>query len=173
DKKLVLVGNFTKWQKKGVFIPMETWASGAGFQISGKLWTDLLPFPLDEKAMNIKKKKLDKDIVKISKNLISNKGRKAKFGDIAIFHSFRTLCQIAPGILSADYEYYRERNANEKSAKWYIPIKVPFLYSMLGKLLEKMVRRQVSGSTDMVKLESIKGRYVTRLLNMEKRKTMP
>jgi multimeric flavodoxin WrbA len=165
DKKLVLIGNFTKWQQKGVFIPMETWASGAGFRISGKLWMDLLPFPLNEDAMNTKKKKLEKDIVKISKNLISNKDRKVKFGDIAIYHSLRTLCQIAPDILTADYDYFREIDAYKKTSKWYIPIKVPLIYSMIGRLLEIMIRRQVSGSTDMDKLKTIKGRYVTRLID--------
>ncbi len=165
DKKMILIGNFTKWQEKGVFIPMETWASGSGFQIAGKLWTDLMPFPMTEIAIDKKKLMLDKEITKVSKALVGRKARKVGFGDIAIFHSFRALCEIAPDILMADHEYFRERNAFDKNTKWFIPIKVPAIYNLLGKLMEKIVFRQVSGSTDMEKLKNIKGRYVTRLLS--------
>lgn len=163
DKKIILLGNFTKWQKKGVFIPMETWASSAGFQIAGKFWTDMMPFPLTEEELVKKKQKTYKAAVEISKKLISEKPRKLGFGDVAIFHSFRTLSQIAPDILIADNEYFKERNAFLKSTKWYISIKVPAIYDFLGNLLEKMVKKQVLATTDMEQLKTIKGRYITRL----------
>ena len=163
NKKMILIGNFTKWQEKGVFIPMETWASGAGFQIIGKFWTDMMPFPLTGEELSKKKNSIDKAADKISKKLIENKPKKIGFGDVAIFHSFRTLSQIAPEILSADYEYFKERNAFIKSTKWYIHVKVPAVYNFLGNLMEKMVKKQVTGSTDMEKLKTIKGRYITRL----------
>jgi len=165
NKKLILIGNLTKWQKDGVFIPMETWASGSGFQICGKLWTDMMPFPLNTRALDNKKEQLNREIGKISRKLQSNKRWKPAFGDVAIFHVFRTLCQIAPNVLVADYDYFKEKNAFEKSARWYIPIKVPALYTLLGRLMEKMVKRQVVKSTDMEKLITLKSRYVTRLLN--------
>lgn len=165
DKKLVLIGNFTKWQRDSVFAPMETWASGSGFQSCGKLWTDMMPFPLNENALDKKKEQLNRDIGKISRKLQSNKRWKPAFGDVVIFHVFRTLCQIASNMLIADYDYFKEKNAFEKSARWYIPIKVPALYTLLGRLMEKMVKRQVVKSTDMEKLITLKSRYVTRLLN--------
>jgi len=165
DKKIVLIGNFTRWQEKGVFIPMETWASGAGFQIAGKFWTDLMPFPMTSEVLDKKKIKINSEIVKIGKSLKSGKPRKLKFGDVAIFHSFRALCKIAPDILIADNTYFAEKKAFEKSAKWYIPIKVPALYNFLGNLMEKIVEKQVTKGTDIEKLKEIKGRYVTKLLN--------
>ncbi|MCK5757742.1 MAG: NAD(P)H-dependent oxidoreductase [Clostridiales bacterium] len=163
NKKMILIGNFTKWQEKGVFIPMETWASGAGFEMVGKYFTDMMPFPMTEEVLNKKKKTIEKAAVKISKKLSANKPRKVKFSDVIIFRVFRTLCKIAPNILIADDEYFKEIKANDKSSKWYIPTKVPVLFHWAGKFMEKMVKRQVIADTDMEELKNIKGRQVTRL----------
>jgi len=163
NKKMMLIGNFTKWQKKGVFIPMETWASGAGFDIAGKFFMDMMPFPAAKEVLVKKKQAIEKAAFKISKNLIADKPRKVRFGDVAIFHSLRTLCKIAPNILKADEEYFEEINAYDKNTKWYIPAKVPIIYSWLGILIEKRVRKQVTGATDLEKLKSIKNRHVIRL----------
>jgi multimeric flavodoxin WrbA len=51
-KKAFLISSCTKWQEKGVFIPMETWVSGAGFKSVGKMFVEMLPFPLNEKELN-------------------------------------------------------------------------------------------------------------------------
>ena len=164
DKKMVLIGNFTKWQEKSVFTPMETWASGAGFQVAGKFYTDMMPFPLTRQELDKKKSDINKAVLAISRKLKKEIPRKLNFGSVVIFHIFRTLCQIAPGILIADHEYFSERNAYDKSTRWYIPVKVPALYHFLGNIMERMVKKQVSNGTDMEKLKNIKGRYVTRLL---------
>ena len=161
-KKMILLGNFTKWQEKGVFIPMETWASGAGFELSGKFYTDMLPFPLKEAEMEKKKSTISKASQKMSKSLISARPLRLKFGDVAMFHVLRTLCKTVPDILEADYEYFDGIKAFDKSTRWYIPVKVPVLYSLIGRLMEKMVKRQVEGVMDREKLASIKGRYVIR-----------
>ncbi len=162
-KKMILIGNFTKFQEKGVFIPMETWASGAGFDIVGKFFIDMMPFPDSENVLNKKRDTIEKAAFKISKKLISEKPRKLEFGDVVVFHIFKVLCKIAPNILIADNEYFIEKKAFDKETKWYIPTKVPILYHWAGKLMEKIVRRQVIKDTDMEKLKNIKGRHVTRL----------
>lgn len=163
NKKMILIGNFTKFQEKGVFIPMETWASGAGFDIAGKFFTDMMPFPLTEEVLNKKKKTIEKAAIKISKKLLANKPRRVKFGDVIIFHVFKTLCKIAPNILIADEEYFNGIKAYEKETKWYTPTKIPRLFNWVGNIMEKIVKRRVIAGTNMEELKNIKGRQVTRL----------
>lgn len=162
-KKMILIGNFTKFQEKGVFIPMETWASGAGFEIAGKFYIDMMPFADSKDVLDNKKFKIEKAAFKISKKLLSNKPRKVNFGDVVGFQVFKVLCKIAPNVLIADTEYFTELNAFDKNTSWYIDTKVPMIYQLAGKLMANIIRRQIVKATDMEKLKTMKGRHVTRL----------
>jgi len=57
-KKAYLLSACTKWQESSVFKPLETWASGAGFTMTGKTYVEMLPFPLTEKILNKSKEKI-------------------------------------------------------------------------------------------------------------------
>lgn len=162
-KKAYIIGNFTKWQKKGVFIPLETWASGAGFEVCGKVFVDMLPFPATEKELDKKRKKLSIAARKFGESLLNDGVRKPKFGDIAIFHSFRTLCRLAPGILEADSAYFNAINAYDKNTLWYVPAKISKFMNLMGNLMERQVRRQVLGMIDAERTEKARGRHLTKL----------
>ncbi|MBN1624490.1 MAG: flavodoxin family protein, partial [Clostridia bacterium] len=70
-KKAYVLGNFTKWQEKSVFTPMETWLSGAGFEVCGKIYVDILPFPLKEEELDKRRRKLEKGAQSFARHLKS------------------------------------------------------------------------------------------------------
>jgi multimeric flavodoxin WrbA len=162
-KKAYVLGNFTKWQEKSVFAPMETWLSGAGFEICGKTYVDMLPFPLKESELKKKRLKLDKAAVEFAKRLLSDKPRKLKFADIPIFHAFRTMSAIAPTILKADSRYFSDLDAYEKGKQWYIPLKVPFIYNLFGRYIGRMVGKQIGGMVDDERMKQADGRIYNEL----------
>ncbi len=161
-KKAYILGNFTKWQEKSVFTPMETWLLGAGFEVCGKTYVDLLPFPLTEQELDKRRVKLKKAADTFSKRLLSDKPRRLKFGDIPIFHAFRVMSNIAPNILKADSKYFTDINSNG-SNRWYVPLKVPFIYNLFGRYIGKTIRRQITRMTDEKRMKKADGRVFNEL----------
>ena len=162
-KKAYLISSCTKWQEKTVFTPMETWASGAGFLIAGKLYIEMLPFPLNEIELDKKRKKIKKAANDYYKK-ISNKNKiNVDIGSVIIHHVFRTLSKIAPGILKADYKYFSKNKAYEKKDIWYIPAKVSFLKYRFAHFIERIIEKEVSKIVDHEKMLNHDGEYRNRL----------
>lgn len=162
-KKAFLISSCTKWQEKSVFSPMETWIKGAGFSFAGKVYVDILPFPLNKEEINKRRKTLEKAAKKFHSELKNLDEIKLDFGNIMIFHAFKTLCKIAPSILQADYEYFKNKNAYEKDTKWYIPVKVPKFKHYLGKYMGKKMEKDISKMIDFEIMENDKNGFKNKL----------
>lgn len=163
NKKAYVLGNFTKWQKKSVFTPMENWLSGAGFEVCGKTFVDLLPLPLNNKEMDKKRVTLNKGADIFARRLQSDKSRRLKFGDVVIYHVFSVLSAIAPKVLKADSRFFNEINAYEKTSRWYITANVPGTVNLMGRIMRKMVHKQITGITDSKRLDEADGRVYNEL----------
>lgn len=163
NKKTYLIANCTKWQEKSVFTPMETWVTGSGFTLCGKIYTDMLPFPVKENILDKKRKLINKSACEFGRELKTNVILKPKFGDLMIFHLFRTLCKIAPNILKADAIYFKERKAYDKETKWYVPAKISSLKHNFASIIEKKMEKEIFRMIDKKELEKVDDRYVTRL----------
>lgn len=162
-KYIYLLANCTKYQTTGVFTPLETWAGGAGFTFVGKTHVEMLPFPLKESELDKTRKKLASAAHELTDAVTSGRRRKIGFGDLMVFHAFRTLCDIAPNILQADRRYFEKRHAYDKGTAWYVPARVPRLRSALARMLEKRIRKGVLKVVDQEKLQEHTGRYKNRL----------
>lgn len=152
-KKAFLISSCTKWQEKSVFTPLKTWVLGAGFTFAGKVYIEMPPLPLNEKALNKIRKKLEKAVAKFHAMLQKSKYTKPNFADIIIFYVLRTLCKTAPKILKADYEYFSTKKAYEKNVKWYIPVKISRLKHKFATFLEKRVEKGILKMLDHEKLK--------------------
>jgi len=97
-KKAFLLSTCTKWQKKGVFIPMETWSSGAGFTVSEKLFVEMYPFPLLQKKLDKIRIKIAAAAGRFHESFGTSVELKPDFGSVTVFHIFRALAGIAPRI---------------------------------------------------------------------------
>jgi multimeric flavodoxin WrbA len=162
-KKAYLIANCTKWQEKSVFIPMETWINGAGFTQVGKIYVDMMPFPVNENILDKKRKIISDGANEFAKELKSGDELKPKFGDIMIFHAFRTLCKLAPNILKADTLYFNKKNSYDKSTKWYVPAKISLVKHYFANAMEKKIEKEISKMVDKQELQKVEKRYITRL----------
>lgn len=163
DKKLFLIGNLQSMQKKGVFIPLEAFASGAKFQYCGKFYTMTPPFPLKKSELEKEKNKIKKSAQKLCDKLQSKTPRKLNFGDVAHFNVLKNLAEFAPNIMKADYEYFNKANVYDEKSSWFIDIKVPFLMNFFGKKLGKKVYKLFEKTADKNKIKKVEHRYLNRL----------
>ncbi|MBU5484597.1 NAD(P)H-dependent oxidoreductase [Clostridium sp. MSJ-11] len=162
-KKAYIISSCTKWQEKGVFIPMETWVSAAGFNFVGKTYVDMLPLPMSQKEMDKKRKKIDKASYEFYTALNRKEQLKPKFSHLMVFHSFRTLCEMAPNVLKADYEYFKERNAYDKNTKWYVPANISFIKHNIACKMEGKMVKVIEKLIDKEKISVTNGRYKNEL----------
>lgn len=162
-KKAFLISSCTKWQEKSVFTPMQTWISGAGFGFAGKAFVDMLPFPLNKEEINKRRKIIGQAAIKFYTELKKTSEIKPDFGGIIIFHVFRTLCKIAPKILKADYEYFKNKNAYDKNTRWYIPIKVSNFKHYLANYMEKKMEKSISKMVNFQTLREHENGYENKL----------
>lgn len=163
NKKAFLIANCTKWQEKSVFTPMETWVKGSGFTLSGKIYVDMLPFPMNKKEMDKRRKLIEKGTINYAKELSKENQINPNFGDVMIFHVFRTLCEIAPKILKADYEYFKAKDAYSYGTRWYIPTKISSIKHHVANLIEKKMKREIHKMIDIEKVENTENRYKINL----------
>lgn len=154
-KQVYILSSCTKWQKEGVFIPMETWASGAGASVVDKTFVDLLPFPQTEKELDKKRKIIEKASQTYAKALLScSDVLEPKFGDFMIFNMFRMLSKLFPNILKADYRYYHEKISEED--KWHIKAKIKFFPYFMAKRMISPISKYIRKTTDFSKVASFK-----------------
>lgn len=142
---------------------METWVSGAGFTFCGKVYVDMMPFPINKKILDKKRKLIEKGACEFGKELKNDGQLKPDFGGLMIFHAFRTLSKMAPNILKADAVYFKERNAYDKCTKWYVPAKISFLMHYFANVMEKKMEKEIFKMVDKEELEKVDNRYVTHL----------
>ena len=162
-KKAFLISSCTKWQEKSVFTPMQTWVSAAGFKLVGKIFVEMLPFPLTEPELAKKRLAIDKAAVQFSKGLQQKQAPKADLGSLMVFHAFRTLCKMAPNILKADSTYFNNINAYHQDTKWYIPTKVSPIHHRFACFMEKQIKKTVSNMIDPVRLNNGKNDFKNKL----------
>ncbi|PKM96211.1 MAG: hypothetical protein CVU84_00405 [Firmicutes bacterium HGW-Firmicutes-1] len=162
-KRAFLISSCTKWQTKGVFIPMETWASAAGFNVVDKVYVDILPFPMSKVELDKRRTKLEKAAHSFYKAMIRPSTLKPKFGEIFVFHVFRVICKIAPQILQADLRYYEEKDAFNKDTKWYVPAQVSSFKHHMANFLEKKMRNTISKMVDYEKLLTVEKGFRNKL----------
>ncbi len=162
-KKIFIVSNSTKWQEASVSKPMETWASASGFEQIGKLAIDILPFPLSDKELDKRRSKIKLAASKFDKKAREMKIINPDFGGLMVFHAFRTLCAIAPNVLKADYNYFKEKKAYDKGAKWFVEAKISPVKHFIANLIERKMKKDILKMIDLKKLESANGIYRNKL----------
>lgn len=162
-KKAFLLSSCTKWQEKSVFTPMETWLSASGFKSAGKLYVEMLPFPLNEAELDKRRKAIDSAASNFAKELQKGPEIKPDFGSLSVFHAFRTLSKFAPNILKADFRYYTEKNAYHKDTKWFMPVKVPYIKHLMATFIERSIKKAVVKMTDPEKLKAADGGFRNKL----------
>ena len=163
-KKAFLLSACTKWQEKGVFIPMETWASGAGFTVSGKAYTDLMPFPQAKEDLEKKRSYLEGAAETFATALRGqNAPPRPGFGDYMIFNVFSRIARVMPNVFSADYTYFSKIGAYE-GADWYRPSKPRFLPRALTRLLAGRIEKALDKMIDHERLAEGKKIYKNTLM---------
>ena len=162
-KKAFLISSCTQWQEKGVFIPMQNWVTAVGFRLAGKLFVDMLPFPLNAKEMDKKRQKIARAAAGFARELRAQPEIKPDFGGVMVFHVFRTLSQLAPRILKADYQYYDNKNAYDKDTRWFIPAKVSRLKHLAAQFMAKRIGNAVTKMMDRERLEGNGADFKNRL----------
>jgi len=163
-KKFILISASTKFIIKHVFLPMETLAAAAGFKLISKLNIEMPPFPLNEKVMNKNREIIKKEAYNVFKK-IRNKEKiiKPDFGSTVIFYIFRTFCRMFPGIMAADYKYFKEKKAWDKETKWYIPAKMNFINIFFSKLIENNMQKALRKIIDLKKGENFNKDLINKL----------
>lgn len=147
----------TSQQEKTVSGPMATWLNGAGQELIGTTRVDMLPFPLTEKELNKKRKKIEAGAVRLHKALNRKKVYSPGFNKVVVFHIMRSLCKIEPRLLRADSNYFSSINAYNPKSRWYIKTRVSWVNHFLSRLMEGMVNRMITGMVDGDKLKEAKG----------------
>ncbi|TYQ15262.1 UNVERIFIED_CONTAM: NADPH-dependent FMN reductase [Acetivibrio alkalicellulosi] len=163
SKKIFYISSCTKWQEKGVFIPMQTWGSAAGFSFIGKMYIDMLPLPFTEKEKMKRRKRIKKSAVSFDKSAMTIVDIKPDFGGVVIFHSFRTICKIAPKIMKADYEYFKKIKAYDKDTKWYVNAKISPIKHYLANFIEKRIEKAINKMIDKNEIDNCKGSFKNKL----------
>ncbi len=162
-KPIYFLAAATKWQKRSVFTPMETWGGGAGFRKAGSTYIEMYPFPTSEREMEKKRETLRRAAKDFHKALIYKGPIQPKFGEVMIFHVFKTLSELFPTILLADRRYFEEKGAYKKGAKWYIPAKISPLTNAMARFAASRLRKGITGMADMEKTKTIRGHFRNKL----------
>lgn len=162
-KSAYLLSSCTKWQERGVFIPMETWASGAGFTVAGKSYTDIMPFPQAEYDLEKKRASLIRAAETLAASLRGQNGQlKPDFGGYMIFNAFSMFARMMPNIFSADYAYFSKLGAYE-GADWYRPARPRVLLRALSRLLAGRIEKSLGKMIDHERLAEGKAVYKNSL----------
>lgn len=174
-KRAFLIGCCTKWLEKGVMLPMETWASAAGFRVVGKTCVDMLPFPLSESELDKRRKKIDDAASRLMNEMRQDMpqckpsdaegdaARQLSFGETFMFYVFRTLARVAPQILQADFRYFSERKAYDKETAWYVPARVSPVHRWMARFAERRMHSALLKMTDQDKLKDASPSFRNKL----------
>ena len=162
-KKIFLISSCTKWQEEGVFIPMKTWAQGAGFDLCGSMYIDMMPFPYSEGELEKRRNKVNEAAFSFDKIIKEKKEIKPEFSRIMIFHAFRTMSAMFPKVMQADYRYFSDKKAYDKNSKWYIPAKIPFFKNFMAGIIEKKMKSSIMSMVDQEKSEKADGVFRNKL----------
>jgi multimeric flavodoxin WrbA len=162
-KPIFFLSAATKWQMKSVFAPMETWGGGAGFRKAGKTFVEMYPFPASKKETQKKRAVLKEAAARYHKALLYKGPIKPKFGDVMVFHAFRTLSDLFPTILQADRRYFEEKGAYRPGAKWYVPAKISPMTNVMARIAAGRMRKGITGMADMERARTINGHFRNKL----------
>ena len=163
-KPAFILSACTKWQEKGVFIPLETWASGAGFTVAGKAYTDLMPFPQVESDLEKKRLHLKRAANTFATALRGQKApMKPGFGDYMIFNAFSMIARMMPNIFSADYAYFTKLGAYE-GGDWYRPARPRIFLRAISRLLAGRIEKALGKMIDRQRLAEGKKLYKNKLI---------
>lgn len=162
NKKVFLLASCNDILQKSVFVPMENWAHASGFTVVGKSYIDMLPVPLTNKVLDKKRSNLKAAAAKFYHAIQCPKAHRPVFGSLLIFRVMRTLCHNFPELFKADYDYYNGKNAYEKGARWFLPIKLPFIKDLVAKLIEVKYKKDIKKLADTGKNHCCK-RHINRL----------
>lgn len=161
-KKIFYLSNCTKWQNYSVITPMASWGSGAGFTSIGRLFTDMLPFPLTEKELDKLRKVIGKAVSEFERK-INSTDIKPDFGSMMVFRAFRTMSSLAPDIMKADKSYMEKIGAYTPGKKWFIDVKIPFFMNFMANSIEKNMKKTLASMIDSEKLKESSGLYRNKL----------
>ncbi|HPO49818.1 MAG TPA: NAD(P)H-dependent oxidoreductase [Spirochaetota bacterium] len=160
-KKAFIIAITTKMVRKGVYLPLETFASAAGFEITGKNFYPMLPFPAKEKEIEKIRESVKKDSKKFYHS-VSNKGKiKADLGQVIVFHIFRTLAKVFPNISKADYAYFTKIDGYNR--RFYVDAKVSFFQNIFANFIESSAKKDFEKIVDKEKLKTADGWFRNKL----------
>lgn len=160
-KKAFILANCTRWQESSVMAPMETWLKASGFILSGKVYLDLMPFPLVSKELEKKRKLLKTSARDFAMRLGDISIRKLKLSEVMQFHTFRVISSLLPNIFIADHRYYAAYRGSKR--RWYVPAKVSFLTHQAAKIISKRIKKVIDRMIHKDKIDTVKKNYINKL----------
>ncbi len=145
-KSLLCISACTVWQKKSVFAPMKAWGDASGFASVHQAYAELLPLPMQAKALNKQKKRLCRTAEKFAESLKRDRVKTVKLSDLMVFKAFSMLSQAAPLLMKADAEYYRQFSS---SALWHSPAHIPVVTRLTAKILSSRMNKSIGNIVDL------------------------
>ena len=160
-KKAFIIAVATKFVKKGVFLPMEAFASSAGFEIAGKNFYPMLPFPAKENELDKIRDNIKKDAKKLYESILNKDKIKADTGQVILFHIFRTMAKFFSNITKADFTYFTKIDGYNK--KFYVEAKISPIQNLLGNFIESSAKKDFEKIVDKEKLKTADGWFRNKL----------
>lgn len=146
-KQALLVSNSSPFATKAAVKAMRDFAQNAGFTCM-ELMTSLLPMPMNEEAVRREWHKVEQMAEAFYRAVAEPKTRRLNTGDLMLFTSMKTLAQLMPDTMKADYAYFAERGAYD-GKPWYIDdVKIPLFPRLMAGLMAPMVKKGMAGMLD-------------------------
>jgi len=146
-RKALLVSNSSPYATKAAVRAMKDFADSAGFECMD-LQTSLLPMPMNEEAILKEWDKVEKKAEEFYRAIAEPKTRRLNMGNLMLFTAMKTMAQLMPDTMKADYAYFKERGAYS-GKPWYIDdVKIPLIPRLMAGLMAPMVKRGMGGMLD-------------------------
>ena len=147
-RKALLVSNSSPFATKAAVRAMRDFADSAGFECMD-LQTSLMPMPMNEEAIQKEWSKVELKAEAFYRAIAEPKKRRLNVGNLMLFNSMKTIAQLIPDTMKADYAYFSERGAYA-GKPWYIDdVKIPLFPRLMAGLMAPMVKRGMGKMLDL------------------------
>lgn len=152
-KKALLVSNSSPYATKAAVKAMMDFAGGAGFECMD-LQTSFLPMPMKEDAIQKEWQKVLDKAEMFYDSVAHPKKRKLNTGNLMQFTAMKTMAQMMPNIMKADYAYFSKRGAYA-GKRWYVDdVRIPLIPRLMVKVMGPMMLRGMGKMLDLSAMDT-------------------
>lgn len=141
-RKALLVSNSSSYATKAAVKAMKDFADSAGFECMD-LQTSFLPMPITETVKQKEWRKVTDAAERFYDAIVHPQKRTLNMGNLMLFNAMKTLADLSPETMKADYAYFKKLGAYD-GKPWYMDdVKIPFFPKMMAKIAGRVMKRQM------------------------------